>query len=182
MYTDKDIRNSWNAMTNRCAEGYADICDEWKDYANFKEWFLKNVYATKQFRLEVDKDLFSKGKKLYSPETCCLLPKSLNIQLSTCSSKNGLLPGVTYNSKPGTFKARVCRSGIVKERTFPTEEQAFQFYKKEKEENIRIAADAYQFLLPDRTYQALLKIKVKPIRGKWQSGYQRKFNTYNNEM
>lgn len=178
MYTEKDARKIWGLMIRRCSEGYAKVCDEWKNYSNFKEWYMNNVYGTKQFRLELDKDLFSKGDKVYSPETCCLIPKSINLLIASCTSRNNLLPGVTYNPKSETFTASINFATKINKKTFKTEDEAFQFYKTEKEKVIKTYTEAYSFLLPDRIYKTLMSYTVKPIRGKWMSGYQRKFETY----
>ena len=162
MYTDSYIKNRWNLLIDRVNNGtgnaYRDakICEEWCDYNNFKNWFLQNAYASKQFKLELDKDLFGNGEKLYSPETCCLLPKSLNILLASCKSRNEYLPGVS-KTKNGKFVISVVRNTTRVRKVFDTELEAFQEYKKLKKENIVIAAEAYKFLLPERIYKALLE-------------------------
>ena len=178
IYTKKDAKKVWTLMINRCSQGYAEVCDEWKNYKSFEDWYMNNTYGTKQFRLELDKDLLSKGPKIYSPDTCCLLPKSLNLLLSSCVSRNRLLPGVQYNSKSKTFTATVNRSTITKKKTFKSERDAFEFYKLEKEKNIKIAAEAYSFLLPFNIYKALIEYEVEPVRGEWKDGFQRNFETY----
>jgi len=53
---------------------------------------------------QIDKDLLGNGK-LYSPDTCCFLPKSVNSFLVRTSSRNGKgLPVGVYKSK-GRFQA-----------------------------------------------------------------------------
>ncbi|WP_313132612.1 hypothetical protein [Anaerocolumna sp.] len=163
MYTEKDAKATWNSMINRCANGYAKVCDEWKSYIKFKQWYFDNVYGTKQFKLQLDKDLFSIGEKIYSPETCCFLPKSLNSLIASCTSRNGLLPGVQL-TKANTYKASIGHIGKYSEKVFEAEYEAFEYYKIVKEKHIKIAAEAYEFLLPDRIYKALLEYEIKPIR------------------
>jgi len=77
---------------------------------------------------------------------------------------SALLPGV-YLTKSNTYLAKISRATISKSKTFKTEDDAFKFYKQEKEEDIRIAAEAYSFLLPKKIYDALMNYEVKPIRG-----------------
>ena len=36
-----------------------------------------------KYPLEIDKDLLYEGNKIYSPETCCLIPKEINTTLNS---------------------------------------------------------------------------------------------------
>ena len=72
----------WLSLLERCygaKKTGALVCDEWHDYSNFKKWYLKNKPLDDAF--ELDKDLLSKERKIYSPETCCFLPTSINTTL-----------------------------------------------------------------------------------------------------
>ena len=61
------------------------VCEEWLCYQTFAKWYEENKIED----WEVDKDLLSKGNdKNYSPDNCCFLPKSLNIQLQCSQKKN----------------------------------------------------------------------------------------------
>lgn len=51
------------------------VCDEWRDFVNFERWFNNNYVEG----FAMDKDFLSKpDNKIYSPETCCFIPKSIN--------------------------------------------------------------------------------------------------------
>ena len=39
---------------------------------NYEKWKIENRWA-------VDKDIIVKGNKIYSPDTCCLVPNYINI-------------------------------------------------------------------------------------------------------
>ena len=105
--TPDDVKMTWRNMLERCysykpmyhAYWDCEVCDEWKnDFESFKEWYYQNLWSCPE-RLELDKDLLSNGKKIYSQETCCLIPKSLNVFLSTKRDKTNYLPiGVTYSN------------------------------------------------------------------------------------
>lgn len=155
-------------MMERCdknLKGYEDatVCEEWKNVYTFIMWYMKNTYNTKQWNLQLDKDLFKLDNKLYSPETCCMLPRGLNILISNCTSRNGLLPGVTKNLS-GSYTGTVS-FGLKKElQVFKTEEEAFQFYKEKKEHIIKVITKAYVPVIPQKIYDALMIYEVKPIR------------------
>lgn len=86
---DASAYEIWSAMINRCylrgtgVKSYKDVevVKEWHDFANFLTWFKSEVYSNSLVlghSLALDKDLFGKGKRIYSAETCCFLPKSIN--------------------------------------------------------------------------------------------------------
>lgn len=81
----------WRNMMRRCYfnnskenPSYVDtvVCDEWHNYSNFKKWFNEAYYIFKSDSLELDKDLIGHGN-IYSPTTCCFLPKKINMLLET---------------------------------------------------------------------------------------------------
>jgi hypothetical protein len=164
-------------MVKRCNDnirGYEDatVCDEWKNYYNFEKWYMEHVYATKQWRLELDKDLFGNGYKVYSPETCCLIPKSFNLLLASCTSRNQFLPGVSM-TKSGTYTTTVTIGLKSQTKVFKTEEECFFFYKLHKENAIKCKAEASRPILPQMVYDALMKYEVKPIRGTYHESMRR---------
>lgn len=85
----------WCAMLERCygdSERYksykgVEVDSEWHNYTNFREWYERKSRSYVNFselHLCLDKDLFSIGleKKIYSPRTCCFMPKAINSLLS----------------------------------------------------------------------------------------------------
>ena len=63
-----------------------EVAEEWHNYSNFLKWFNAQIYDSScigEWKLQLDKDLLSEGgKKIYSPETCCFLPNSINSLLA----------------------------------------------------------------------------------------------------
>lgn len=78
----------WTAMLKRCYDEKVhercptyincEVCEEWKCYANFKQWFDNNYYELENERIELDKDILSEENKIYSPDTCILIPQKIN--------------------------------------------------------------------------------------------------------
>ena len=58
------------------------VSDEFCNFQNFAEWYSHYIYKCK-YPLEIDKDLLYEGNKIYSPRTCCLLPKEINTTLNS---------------------------------------------------------------------------------------------------
>jgi len=81
----------WFSMFNRCYDkSYQEkqptyigcsVSEEFHNFQNFAMWYDKNIYAC-SYPLELDKDLFVLGNKVYSPSTCCFIPKEINNVLS----------------------------------------------------------------------------------------------------
>lgn len=85
----KYLLQCWRNMIYRC---YSDqerfkawrgckVCDEWHNFVNFYEWAIQQKFEVNS-RWNLDKDLFSPlEQSLYSPDTCCFLPSTINNQL-----------------------------------------------------------------------------------------------------
>lgn len=64
------------------------VCDEWLSASNFKSWMEKQEWKG----LDLDKDILSEGKLIYSPETCVFVPSYINTLLVTSDSIRGVWP------------------------------------------------------------------------------------------
>lgn len=88
--TDKQLRQRWSSLLRRCysinSTSYktygslgVTVAEEWYNFSNFKEWFLNNVYDIEtDEKLVVDKDILVSNNKIYSADTCLLVPISFN--------------------------------------------------------------------------------------------------------
>ena len=101
--------DAWKRMLQRCFDQkykedhptYVGVTcvDEWKDFQGFASWWYSQPNHDKGF--ELDKDLLVDGNKVYSPETCCLLPTEINKTLIT----RGYVS--TWREKDGKFTFKV---------------------------------------------------------------------------
>jgi hypothetical protein len=90
----------WSNMLERCySEEYhkkqptyigCSVDERWHNFQVFAKWFEENYIEG----YELDKDILLKGNKIYSPETCCFVPKEINLLFK--GHKNGKIypPGV----------------------------------------------------------------------------------------
>ena len=107
----------WNGMLRRCYSDalkkrcptYRDceVSDEFKSYEYFYEWCNKQIgFSNKDWHL--DKDLLTKGNKVYSENTCVFIPKEINLMLiKSTASRGEHLIGVYWNKKDNAFIAQV---------------------------------------------------------------------------
>lgn len=164
----------WCGILERCLcakreekyPAYSDcsVCEEWKYFSNFKEWF-DNPENGHIDGYHIDKDLFSNGSKIYSPETCCFLPAEINSALIKNKRIKGEYPtGVQYIKSRNKYKAsiKIKNQKIKMLGYFDTVEDASVAYKKEKKEYLKSLTDKYysKGLITERVYNALLNFKI----------------------
>lgn len=146
------------------------ICEEWKYFWNFYKWVIKQenyVNWKKCDKGAIDKDILIKGNKIYSPETCLLVPKNINNILLKGEKGRGKYPiGVTKRKDEISYEAQCSNQIINKQVTigeYNTIAQAFNAYKIYKENIISIVAEKeYESKnISKECYEALLRYIVE---------------------
>ena len=161
----------WSGMLERCfSEKYKQKKPTYEGVTCSKEWlsmtkFVEDVSKMKGYGLsgwQLDKDILSKGNKLYSKDTCCFVPQEINLLLIKRDKARGEYPvGVCFHKASGKFMAQLRINGKLKTLGyFTTPEEAFQVYKNAKEAHIKVVAEKWKHLLDERVYQALLAYEV----------------------
>ena len=159
---------AWSDMFSRvyrdfAKEFYKDctICKEWHNFQNFAKWYVNQ----KGYGLgyELDKDLLVKGNKIYSPETCCLVPVEINLSIVGSRSFRGDYPvGVTKMSRGGGYVARISKFGNPTYLgSYSNPKEAFLHFKSEKEAYLKELAIKYKDTVSVDVYEALCSYKVE---------------------
>ncbi len=166
-----DAYIKWHDMMNRCYnEKFLErqpqyrgctVCKEWHNFQNFKLWYEEHKYGN--MVLDLDKDILIKGNKVYSPDTCCLVPHDINTLFITCGKSRGDLPlGVHFDKSKGKYRAETTIMGKKRKLgTFDNPEDAFARYKEFKTDLIETTADSYKGDLPDKVYYAMLDWQIE---------------------
>ena len=169
--------NCWFNMFTRCYDNEhrtkshiryigCTVCDEWHNYQNFAKWFNENYYESTNENIEIDKDILIKGNKIYSPQTCCFVPESINRFFTKSNSSRGKYPiGVSKDKDRGCFVA-VCTNEYdgtknTLYKRFQTFEEAFECYKEFKEKCCYQMAEHYKTIISNDVYNALINYKVE---------------------
>ena len=159
--------SEWSWMITRCySEWFAkkqpnyslcSVCKDWLLYSNFEKWFEEHYVEG----WELDKDILVKKNTIYSPDTCCFVPKEINNLFVNCNKKNRKYPiGVSKNNSK--YLAYLCRNGKQElVGCYSTKEDAFNAYKIEKEKHIQQIANKWKDKLEPRVYEALCNYKVE---------------------
>lgn len=147
------------------------MCQEWLDDPKaFIKWYFEHYYEVEGESMAVDKDLFGNGSNMYSPETCCILPQSLNSFIANCKrhyrgdDRENALPMGVNRTRDGYY-GNITLSSTGKEiklSEWDTPEEAFAEYKVIKQADIKLVAAQYKDKIPDYIYNKLLTIEVKP--------------------
>ena len=161
------IERCYSPLLKKRAPGYEGVtcCDRWLNFQHFCEdihAYGQDIYD-KDAKYELDKDLLASGNKVYCPEKCCLLPTELNGILTQATRGRGDLPiGVFRDYDRGGYRARVTKKDHTQKsgQRFKTPEEAFAWYKVEKEAYVRERTDAWSDKLAPHVVDALFKWEV----------------------
>jgi hypothetical protein len=158
-------------MMNRCYNTKAlslrpeyitcEVSTEWKEFRNFEKWFKENYNTDSMQGWHLDKDILSKGNKIYSRDTCCFVPNQINSVVKNNRTIRGILP-IGISKFRGEFKAQISKKNknfIVG--IFSTPEEAFEAYKVAKKIYIKELAEFWRDKISTRAYQALINYKIE---------------------
>lgn len=161
---DDNFKNN-NYTYNNCA-----IDKEWLYFWNFYKWCKSQENYHKcddGSQWAIDKDIIEKGNKIYSKDTCFIVPKNINNLLLKHDKRRGEYPiGVTRRKSDGMYEAQ-CSNPIIDRYVtiglYTTPEEAFYEYKRYKEKVIKkISKIEYDNgNITEKCYLALLKYKVE---------------------
>ncbi len=165
------IYDVWHNMLDRCynesfwikepAYKGCSVCKEWYCYQNFAKWYEEHCLCENG---QLDKDLLFKGNKIYSPQTCCILPPEINKTLVQRNSCRGDLPiGVVRARTRGELYIARCGNTYGFKRylgCFNDPKQAFIAYKNAKENIIKFLANKFRDVIEPKAYNALINYQI----------------------
>lgn len=159
---------AWRSMIDRCygekrkksSPTYRNcsVCDEWLTFSNFKKWFDEHYVEGWQ----LDKDIISKGNRVYSPEKCCFVPPEINYLFLRRQNHRGKYPIGVRLENGKKFLAFITKFGTPTYLgRYNTMEDAFMTYKNAKEAYIKEVADKWKGKLDPRVYKAMYEYQVE---------------------
>ena len=172
------VYNTWSNMLQRCYDPKyqekhitykgCNASEEFHNFQNFGEWDSENYYKIEGERMCLDKDILVKRNKVYSPDTCIYVPKTINLLFTKCDKLRGKsVIGTTFrkNGKYKTwcniFNPKTGKSKREYLGVYATEVEAFEVYKCYKERNIKEVADYFKKEIPSELYDAMYNYEVE---------------------
>ena len=155
--------NTWHHMIQRCFDKKfkeknltyknATCCKEWLLFENFYEWLhsqgnFESWNNGNSCNWALDKDILVKNNKIYSPETCCLVPSNVNTLFVRQDNQRGNLPIGVCKDKNTQKYTSICMNPITGKPEWlgrhDTPLKSFYKYKSYKENIIKqVAIDEY---------------------------------------
>ena len=146
---------------------YCKVSENFKSYEYFYDWCQSQVGFGNDGNgnpFHLDKDLLTKGNKVYSEDSCIFIPNEINLLLTKRTTSRGKhLIGVCWHNASKSFIAMVNKNKGKSEHLgcFKTEIEAFNAYKEAKESFIKEQAEKWKGKIDERAYEALMNYTVE---------------------
>lgn len=161
------VYKAWAGMLERCYSKnmkhrnstyyhISTVCKEWHNFQIFGDWYEINKYTINE-RLHVEKDILIPGNKIYSSDTCLLVPQAINALFINKTNKRDLPNGV-FKYGDGKYLAKYTHIELG---IYDSVEDAYAAYTKEKKRNIIEVASKYKEVIPAKLYDVLLRYEFK---------------------
>ena len=166
------IKDLWTCMLERCY-GNRDSAPTYKGCSVSNDWlkcskFFDDIRQFENYEMihngwQLDKDILVKGNKVYSKDTCCIVPQAINTLFTKAPKKSNGLPvgvrqkfvGKKYTAQLKAANKRAHLGSFIKL------EDAFQAYKEAKESYIKEVAEKWKDKIDLKVYNALISYEVE---------------------
>lgn len=168
---------SWNRIIKDVSEGKASICEEWKEFFCFRDWYKSHNYSIDGDKIFLTTKVFS-DDFYYSPDTCVFASRKITQFIMPevygepkYDEYNNELPlGIIYRRDNPKWSGwyiihstDLLTSEKVK-RSFKTRQEATEYLEKVKNEGAKILAEEYKPYITEKFYNYLKnEYKWKPI-------------------
>lgn len=158
---------AWTGMLRRCYDKEhqatystyigCSVCPTWHNFQTFASWFTKRYKGG----YHLDKDILTKGNKVYSPTTCVVVPRAINLAVHSRVKGDTDLPLGVSSRTTGRYVSSITKygkSGIYLG-LFHSVAEASSVYVREKESYVKELALQYYKAggICEWTYRALLR-------------------------
>lgn len=131
------------------------ICKEWHNFQNFAKWCNDNNLCN---GMCVDKDILIKGNKIYSPDTCIVIPDEINSRTNYNTPIRKSLMGTEKIALKNGYKyiAKFQRDGKkIESKRFETELEAHKFWATSKKQHLMDVTEPFRYAMTDKAYKAV---------------------------
>lgn len=154
----------WFNMLKRCyvtinqptAYRGVTVSEVWHNFQNFASWYYSQQNCGDGYQL--DKDLMTRGNTVYSPKTCCLIPREINNLIGNFSNVfEGDIVGCSLNKRDNLYAVTI-RDGrkVIYSGYFKDQKEATKAYVAEKEKRVKVVASKWKDRIDEKVYIALM--------------------------
>lgn len=172
--TNRAIYDVWKNMLERCYlndkninnktyKGFS-VEEKWHNFQNFYTWYNNNFYKLpNNERLNIDKDILENKDKMYSENTCILIPQSINVLFTNYSlDKTCKYKGVYFHKNSGKYKSQISVNNKQKSLgTFDNAYDAHVSYINEKNKVFKTVLNRYKKIMPQQLFLILSNYEFK---------------------
>ena len=145
----------WQSMLARCYDEDTQflnptykgviVREEWHNFQNFAKWHEDNYIEG----FEIDKDILSKNKVIYSPDTCCFVPREINFFMRTTKpNSTSNYRGVRWDNYRKQWGVQITINyNTIDLGWFKNKDNARIAYIKAREKRITELCDKYENIL-----------------------------------
>lgn len=168
--TEQQKNTKWHNMVARCyRECYhkshpgtiysqCTVCEEWLgDKQSFFDWLDTEYYTVPGEQMDLDKDILVKGNRIYSPDTCLIVPHYINVMWSQLSIS---CPAFDEQEQVWYVGEDFYLSPEKNSQKFEKLEDARAYCANVKYLHIKEVAELYKDKIPEKVYNAMLAWKV----------------------
>ena len=169
---NRRLYDIWRQMLRRCYDETlhsirptykgCTVSENFKNFSYFISWYHSQI-GYDQDNWCLDKDILIKGNKIYSEDTCCLVPYEINnLVVKSDKCRGEYLIGTSFVKKHNKYKSGISKNGVLEHLgTYNTQEEAFLAYKQAKEGYIKEVANKWKDQIDHRVYEALMNYQVE---------------------
>lgn len=163
---------AWHGIMQRCYDPKMQkrhptyigctVHPDWHNFQVFADWFYGHEFYSLGY--EVDKDLLIEGNRVYSSNSCCVVPQDLNVLFNKSLAAKGIAPtGVNYQPNINMFQARISINGErVYLGVFKCPYEAEAVYKKAKQDYVKTKIEEWRGKVDDSVINALYR-KIRQL-------------------
>jgi hypothetical protein len=148
--------------------GVCTICDEWHNFQNFAHWYYSYLEKLNpEYEYFIDKDIFQFNilHKVYSPNTCCLVPSDINECISGLYTFAGDLPLGVKLKDDGYYAYSRCIHNVEELGPYLDIDRASKIAIDLKCKMIKELAYSYYInnAITKKVYDALCNLDIRPF-------------------
>ena len=136
------------------------LCDEWKEFKNFEQWYDNNFYQIDGEQMELSYRFFDMNNDTYSPDKCCFLPLSINKTVSRLGVSEFVIPHIERETRKNTeyYKIRFNDTVVA---TSDSKKEIIEIRKAILNTEFLDYAEKHKDALPQYIYERMSDFRIE---------------------